>query len=80
MDEAEKQRAAEALMRWLEGSGGESGETMAATQEEVEEVWFAAWSACRMAMLLPDAGPTVSATYDEARYREPWWRAIGDER
>jgi hypothetical protein len=49
MDEAEKQQASDALMRWLEASGGESGEEMAATQAEVEEIWFAAWEASRAA-------------------------------
>jgi hypothetical protein len=78
-DEAERQRAGEALMRWLEGSGGERGETMAATQAEVEEIWFAAWEACRRATLLPEVGPLASADYDEAILRGWWTRAIGRE-
>ena len=45
MAEQTQPTALDALMHWLEGSGGESGETLAAPQEEVEEIWMAAWGA-----------------------------------
>jgi hypothetical protein len=77
MDDDQKREAGEALMRWLEGSGGERGETMAATQEEVEEVWFAAWEAGRRSVLLPKVGPLQSADDDEAVLRDWWSRAVG---
>jgi len=47
MDDLELTRAVDAMMRWLEGSGGESGEELAASEAEVEEIWLAAWQAGR---------------------------------
>ena len=47
MDEAERARALDALMRWLEDWSGESGETTAASQEDIEAIWLGAWEASR---------------------------------
>jgi hypothetical protein len=52
MDDREKVEAGEALMRWIEGWSGESGETTDASQEDIEAIWFGAWAAGREALAL----------------------------
>lgn len=49
MNDPELTECVDALMRWLEASGGESGEEMAASEAEVEEIWQAGWTAGREA-------------------------------
>jgi hypothetical protein len=47
VNDPELTECVDAQMRWLEGSGGESGEEMAATESEVDEIWQAGWTAGR---------------------------------
>lgn len=74
MDDPELTQAVDAMMRWLEGMGGENGEELAASsafvEAEVEEIWLAGWQAGRAA-LLASIPTDLAANLDHYLYGLP---------